>query len=70
MTRYIQLCGLLTCLALCGGCGPAPPAQSPDQPTGAEAEAQMKAMEAVGQEQPAEAAPAEAAPAEAAPPAQ
>ena len=62
MTRYIQLCGLLTCLALCGGCVPAPPAHVPDQPTGAEAEAQMKAMEAVGQEQPAEAAPAEAAP--------
>jgi hypothetical protein len=49
MRRYFQLGGLLVCIALGSGCSP-PPDSANEQPTGAELEAQMKAMEAVGTE--------------------
>ncbi|MCA9119707.1 MAG: hypothetical protein H6822_34345 [Planctomycetaceae bacterium] len=50
MSKYFQLSALVACLGLLSGCGPevADPAQSTFQ--GEDAEAQMKAMEAVGQE--------------------
>lgn len=49
MRRYFQLGGLLVCIVLGSGCTP-PPDPAADQPTGAELEAQMKIMEAVGTE--------------------
>jgi len=53
MSKYVQAAGLVFCLGLFGGCSAevADPAQSEFK--GDDAEAQMKAMEAVGTEVPA-----------------
>lgn len=48
MSKYVQAAGLVFCLGLFGGCSPevADPVESEFQ--GEDAEAQMRAMEAVG----------------------